>query len=257
MQVASDAASAVKAVVTYAPGRQRKKAVGSAFVVRGAKNAFVVTAHHVLEQAPRPLISMLPRASVRWPESYWRVVAREGVTVPDCDISFYEAEVLADDLTAFRPVDLYPNYTFNADHRLIAVGHPVSRAKFGADPTRLDAPNAMIVGDQVHPDRVAELGFDPRTHLGIEYDQKERVDVTGAAVVGPEPWGMSGGALLAPVEQEVPGADTKLGVMVVGILVAYCKPPDSVMIAARIDCLLDAVRPFRPPSEQLYEARAV
>ena len=256
MAVASIAAAHVVTVVSYAPSGRRKKAVGSAFVIRFGKHAYVVTAEHVLTQSPRPLVGIMKRASVRWPEAYKVVRPRDSSDVPDCDIAYYGGEVLASDLSGFLPTDIYPNYKFDSDHPLIAVGHPVSRAKFGADPTRLTAPNAMIVGPSVPPERLLKLGYDPRTHLGIEYDPQERVDSSGRRVVGPEPWGMSGGVLLAPIEEEV-GTESRLGVMIVGVLIHYCKPPDSVLVASRIDCFLDAVFPSRPDGETLYAEHAV
>jgi hypothetical protein len=235
-------ADCVRPISVVESGSGGRKFIGSAVVIATASKRVVVTANHVIAGPEGKLIGMSSDGSIRWPSNYSRVEP-VGDLAPPVDLAFIVAEVESqnpfDILPALPAGNILPGQDFPAGTSLIAVGFPASRAKSRDAQTRLRTHRMSVVGDLASESVHWMVNRDPVSFLCMEFRQDRVFDTVGSPATASHPRGMSGGALFAAAFL-ADGESVRYTPRLVGILIEYHDEPANVIVAARIDCLLEA-----------------
>jgi hypothetical protein len=247
---------AVKPVLRVKEGSGGRKLCGSAFVIEHAGEFAAVTAAHVLEDDPGPrYLAVSERGSAKWPSPYSRIVAI-ATDAPDPDIACSrfalapDAEPGAAD--AFPLISVQTGFIPTSGMTFLAVGHPFSRGKMRHATGTLHASLVHISGEAVTLPEYAKLGLDRRVHLAMRYESTAVRLLDGSAGKGPVPEGMSGGVLLLMTQDDA----RVVHLLPVGIVTTYRPGPPGLLVATRLDALLDFLAPRRPLELREF-ARAV
>jgi hypothetical protein len=239
-------------VLEIVEGSARLKQTGSAFIFRHEGRASLVTADHVVCGPQQKLVQIAPGQTVRWPNSY-NVVRSRASEIPSPDLAYVFGELDAERPGGIRPQNIGLEFQTEAGASLLAVGYPGSRADLFQQEQSLKNELHYLLTQAAPLSDYEKVGLDPRFHIALRYDPKGLHDVEGNSKVGAKPHGMSGGLLFAPLRTtpEPPG-DYLL--VVVGVLVKYFKSPHHLIAATRIECLLDAMAPYRTEALRSFEA---
>ena len=250
---ARDVGKCILPVFETEEGSGGRRHVGSAFVIRAGDRAAFVTAAHVVDGPTRKTVVLSEAGKLqRWP-------ARHGVLVPvgagisDADVAYMTGS-FTEDTGALRTITvdtIATNLTVQTDMSFVAIGYPGSRTRIMNGNQTLRPVTFTGISSPVSSDGFARLGLDPRVHLAMKYDAKKMIGPDGSKMEGPTLKGMSGGGLFVVVGNQ--GADgIELNLLLAGVLTEYRKSPHNVVIATRLDCLLDAISPQRPPAERTH-----
>ena len=79
----------------------------------------------------------------------------------------------------------------------LAVGFPVSKSKMRDARTLLAAKQAVVSATLCEDSVYLTLRLDKRVQMALSYSQSDRTDLLSEPAVGPNPTGMSGGAVVA------------------------------------------------------------
>jgi hypothetical protein len=134
----------------------------------------------------------------------------------------------------------------------VAAGHPVSKGKLRPSTGTLRAGLAFVVGEAVPLSDYPKHRLDARVHLAMQYSPNDVRLADGSPGTGPTPAGMSGGVLLL-MTQDSAGA---VQLRPAGVLTAFRHGPPSILVASRMESVLDHLAPRRPPELRDF-ARAV
>jgi hypothetical protein len=219
---------------------------GSSVALALGAARIVVTAKHVVSSAQSKVVSLGSAGAREWPATY-RVLESLDPSDPDPDIAIAVAEV--DEVTdaalpALPLTDLAPHGEYSAGDSVIVVGFPASKAKDLHSQNALRAKLLTATGDLVDNRMYGLLGRPMANHLLISYVRDSCLDEDGATVVGAHPRGMSGGAVFIATCGELPDGSIVGMPKLIGILTGY-RESDNLLVATRIECLLDAMN-IRP-----------
>ncbi|HVX42229.1 MAG TPA: hypothetical protein VHB25_21890 [Gemmatimonadaceae bacterium] len=253
---ARQVAKSIKPVLEIQEGSKRMKQVGSSFILRMGTRAALVTAAHTVSGPTTKVIALDKGSATRWPGQYL-VLEPLRAGIPDADVaySFGEVRAEADDLMGGIPLDrMAVNAVFPEGASFMAIGYPASKAEYTAADQSLRNQLFFVSGHRAGDSAYAKHGLDLSVHLAVSYDPKSVRTMDGNLQQGPKPAGMSGGVLFAPMTL-VRGAETSIVFFVAGILVEQRGSPHNLLIATRIDCLLDELAPGRPEPDRTHAAR--
>jgi len=249
-------AACVRPVSLIESGSAGKRFVGSAVVVAAGSRRVVVTAEHVVAGPEPKLVGMSTVGSVQWPTNYSRVEPVNQL-VPPVDLAFFVAEVESGnpfDLLPPLPVSRFlPGEDLPAGGSVVAVGFPSSRAKSRDGHKRLHSHRLSVVGDLAPLESYARVNRSPASFLAMEFRQDGVVDEAGQPSTTAHPRGMSGGAMFAATFS-ADASGVRFTPRLVGILIEHHDEPDNLLVAARIECLLDATGSRHGDAAQRYRA---
>lgn len=247
---------AVKPILRVKEGSGGRELFGSAFILEHEGQFAAVTAAHVIEDGPGArYLAVTENGASRWPTPHARIEAKSA-SLPDPDLACVrfslapDADAGASD--AFPLMNVLSSFTPAAQMTFLAVGHPVSRGKMRHATGTLKAELAHISGEAVQLDEYAQYCLNPRVHLAMKYTKADVRLSDGTKITGPDPSGMSGGVLLLLTED-------KAGIvhlLPAGVTTAFRPGPPGLIVATRMDAVLDHLAPRRPPEEQEFQ-RAV
>jgi Trypsin-like peptidase domain len=250
---AHDAAKCILPILEIEEGSGGRRHVGSAFVIRAGDRAAFVTAAHVVEGPTRKTVVLSETGKLqRWPTPHG-VLIPLGAGIPDADVA-YMTGTFTEDTGALKTITaetIATNLAVRPDMSFVAIGYPGSRTRIMSGNQTLRPVTFTGISSPVSPDALAQLGLDPRVHLAMNYDRKKMIGPDGSRMEGPTLKGMSGGGLFVVAANQ--GADgIELTLLLAGVLIEYRGAPDNVVVATRIDCLLDAISPARPLAERTH-----
>ena len=253
-------AAAIKPITIVEDGSGKRRPWGSAFVLSRGEQRIIVTAHHVVEGPQVKYMGLSSAGSIQWPRHY-SVLDRVTAELPVADVAYAIASMKPDaepDLfTAIPLAQVLPDSRLAPGASLLAAGFPGSLGKLRDAQARLRNELLYAVGSAVPADAYTALGLDQRVHLAMTYDRMACRSVSGKQVVGPLPKGMSGGVLFLLTIETRDNEEKFLVSRVVGILEAYHQDPANVMVATRIECLLDGLDIVRDGVPKRYRRRDV
>lgn len=237
------AGESVKPVLLVEEGSGGKQQIGSLFVLAMGKHRIVVTAAHVVQRAQRTLFGVTASRTSPWPTSY-KVLTPVNAAYPDADVAYFTGvpnRGSAARATESLPIEAADVVEERPGMSFIAMGYPLSRNKLRDAQTRLRSGRMSVLIDSIAHDAYAALKLDPRVHLACRYDPKDRVDEDGEEVTGAHPRGMSGGVLLAPSIEQSSAKKAYFVMRVAGVITLYHPAPANILVATRIQHLLDAI----------------
>jgi hypothetical protein len=223
--------------------------VGTAFVFRHDNHAVIVTADHVVCGPTQKFVQLGPGETIRWPRPYV-VVKPVHPNTPSPDLAFVTGELLGERPKGIRLKDIGTNSEHESGASLLAVGYPGSRAKLRQGDHKLRNELHYVLGSAVPLDAYASLGLDPRSHIAMYYDRAQMNDPAGKPTEAAKPGGMSGGVLFAPLVRGSSPTGEHV-VAAIGVLVRF-KQRDGVLVATRIEPLLDALGMLHAGSDRTY-----
>jgi hypothetical protein len=233
-------AGAIRPIAEIEEGSGGKRFKGSAVVLAAGQRRPTVTAAHVVSGPGIRVISLSAIGSVVWPRKYWNVVPIDAHG-SDPDVAYAIANVEAARVDEVGPAisldRVLPDQQFREGTSMVAVGFPASKNRIRTGEATMQSRIMSVVGDLVRDEQYASVGADPSTHLVMVYRQDSCVDDEGNPVVGALPRGMSGGAMFVATHHPEMGFVP----MLVGILTEYHPPPHALLVAARIEVVLDAL----------------
>lgn len=244
-------AGAIRPIAEIEEGSGGKRFVGSAVVLAAGRRRPTVTAAHVVSGPGTREMSLSAFGSVVWPRKYWNVVPVDA-NGSDPDVAYAIANVeaaRADEVGPAISLDqILPDQQFREGTSMVAVGFPASKNRIRTGEPTMQSRIMSVVGDLVSDQQYVSVGADPSTHLVMVYRQSSCVDGEGNPVVGALPRGMSGGAMFVATHHPEMGFVP----MLVGILTEYHPPPHGLLVAARIEVVLDALDLLRPGTDQRF-----
>lgn len=225
-------------------------------VIAVESKRIIITAAHVVAGPERKIVGMSPMGSVHWPKNYSRVEPIND-TVPPTDLAFFVVEVgLGNpfDLQSPLPVSsILPGEDLPEGVSVVAVGFPASRAKSRDGNTRLHSQRLSVVGDLASDKVYKAINRPPASFFAMDFRQEGVVDEAGNPSTTAHPRGMSGGAMFAATFS-AKNSGVRFTPRLVGILIEYHDHPANAIVAARIDCLLDATGTRPDGNHQRYRA---
>jgi hypothetical protein len=250
---ARDAAKCILPVFETEEGSGGRRHVGSAFVIRAGDRAAFVTAAHVVDGPTQKTVVLSEAGNLqRWPARHAVLVSRSA-DISHADVA-YMTGAFTEDTGALRTITLdaiATNLAVQPDMRFVAIGYPGSRTRIMNGNQKLRPVTFTTISTPASPDALIRLGLDPRVHLVMRYNPKEMIGPDGSRMEGPTLKGMSGGGLFVLAGNQ--GSDgIELTLLLAGILTEYRRASHNVVVATRIDCLLDAISPARPLAEQTH-----
>jgi hypothetical protein len=249
-------ASCVRPITIVESGSGAKQFSGSAVIFSNGRRRVAVTAEHVVAGPERKLIGMSPQGSIEWPASYTTIEPIDPVH-PSPDLAFIVADVDPGnpfDIQTPLPVSqLLPGLQFEPGHSVVAVGFPASRAKSINAQRGFRTQRLSVVGDLAAAEAYTRIGKPPDSFIAMEFRQDAFKDEHGRPASTAHPRGMSGGAMFAAAFVE-DATGRHFSPRLIGILIEFHGKPDNVLVAARIDCLLDATGTRPEGSPQRYRA---
>ena len=217
---------------------------GSAVLISFGLHRIVVTAAHVVAGPETKYLGLSQAGSVIWPTAYARVSPLDTRT-RDPDIAFAFLTVAAGTQGALPEslpfALLLPDHSLPEGASMVALGYPASRARATDAQTLLRADLMSVVGDLAPAGAATSDGGPPDARLAMSFRRDAFVDDHGAAVVAADPHGMSGGALFLAATRTDADGHTQFAPRLVGILTEHHADPTNVLVASRIECLLDAL----------------
>lgn len=245
-------------VLDQEEGSTARRHVGSAFAIQHERRVAFVTAGHVVTGPTRKrLIGSGGGKQIDWPPSNAILMPRQS-GLPDADVAFmtgtlHEGE---DTLAAFTLEELLPNLVVRPEMRFVAIGYPASRTRVRGGNGTIQPSAFTLISDPVPVDRYEGHGLDPRVHIAVRYDPEVVVSPDGTPMQGPVLKGMSGGGLfLVGWTDDLP-EETRV-LFLVGILTEFHGKGSNILVATRIECLLDNVVGSTRPEGRLYDAGVV
>lgn len=251
-------ARSIKPVLEMEQGSRGLKQIGSAFILWFGSEGAIVTAEHAVSGRETKVIALMEGNATKWPPSYFTVEGRE-TDIPSADVAYAFGEVSRDAqglMAGLGPDQIAVGFEFDEGASFISVGYPASRAKMRSADASLRNQIFFVSGHRAADVVYEKLGLDKRVHIAVRYDPKAVRNMEGQAQQGAEPRGMSGGLLFAPMTR-MTSASSEILLLVAGVLTRFYPAPDNVLVATRIDCVLDAVAPARPEAERTHVSRSV
>jgi hypothetical protein len=236
--------SCVRPISLAEQGSGGKRFVGSAFIVSSGLHRIVVTAEHVVRGPETKFMGMSIAGSLEWPTQYSRIEPFDSATpLPDVAFAFVEVTPDAEDgiATAISIDLLLASRTFEPGASMVAVGFPGSQARAKSAQTILSAKLMSVVGDLAPEEVYARIGKRSDTHLAMSFRQDACVDENGKPAMASHPRGMSGGAMFVAAYHTGSSGQTRFIPRIVGVLTEYYPDPENIIVAARIECVLDAL----------------
>jgi len=225
-------------------GSGKLRPTGTAFVLASGNRRVFVTAEHVVEGHELKYVGLSPEGGVYWPKKYWKLVPLIQ-DLPPADVAWATTNLAPDaspDLAAALPLDLArPEFRLDEGSSLVAIGYPASRAKVKQAHSVIATELMSVVGEAAPPNTYSELALDPRVHLAVTYRKDGLVDASGSRIVGAHPKGMSGGGLFVVTYGQPRDRPLLVVLFLAGVLIRFHSAPHNVMVATRIECLLDGL----------------
>jgi hypothetical protein len=250
-------ANCIRPISLIEDGSGGKRFTGSALVVATGLRRIVITAEHVVSGPETKFLGVSEVGGSNWPKEYFRVVPVDETEAPT-DIAFAVAEVALDnpdDSGRSLPIELlYPGHHFAVGTSMVAVGFPGSKAKSRDGQTRLNAKLMSVVGDLASEDVYIDIGKKLTTHLAMTFRQDACVDEHNQPAPAAHPKGMSGGAMFVAAYDTDHEGRSRFVPRVVGLLTEYHRAPIDVIVAVRIDVVLDALGIRPDGAQQRYRA---
>jgi hypothetical protein len=248
-------ARSIKPVLEVEQGSGGLRQIGSAFILRFGSEGALVTAEHTVSGPEYKVVALMEGTGTKWPRSYFAIDGRQD-DIPTADVAYafgkisHDAEGL---MTGLGPDDIALGLEYDEGASFMSIGYPASRAKVRNADASIQNQLFFVSGHRVGDTIYQKLGLDSRVHIAVRYEPKAVRNMDGEWQRGAEPRGMSGGLLLAPMTRLV-GSTSHTLLLVAGVLTRYYPAPDCVLVATRIDCVLDAVAPSRPDAERTHRA---
>lgn len=251
-------ARSIKPVLEIEQGSAGLKQIGSAFILRFGSEGALVTAEHTVSGPETKVVALTESKAIKWPRSYFAIDGRRP-DLPSGDVAYALGEISPDAqgrMTGLTPDQLAVGVEFAEGASFMSIGYPASRAKVRNANASLRNQLFFVSGHRVADSVYEKLALDQRVHIAVRYDPSAVQNMDGQWQQGAKPSGMSGGLLFVPMTRtEGPTSDTVL--LAVGALTRFYPAPDNVLVATRIDCVLDALRPGRPEPERTHVSRSV
>lgn len=217
----------------------------------------MVTAEHCVVGAETKVIALMEGNATKWPAEY-RVIDGKESGIPTADVAYAFGEFRPDAerlMAGIRPEQIASNGDWAEGTSFVSMGYPASRAKVRNANTSLKNQLFYVSGPAAANSIYEDLGLDRRVHIAVHYDPSSVQDMAGDWKQGAEPRGMSGGLLLTPMTR-IDGGEGKTVLLVAGVLTQFRPKPHHVLIATRIDCVLDAIAPGRPESARTHVGKS-
>jgi hypothetical protein len=244
---------AARLVMIGEEGSAGRRAIGTALVLGDGLRRIIATAAHVLEGSGPKYFGVPDQPSVPWPVRYSKLRPL-GVGLPDADLAWAVADVTPADtaLSPMIPLGLVGvgSLPITEHSVLIALGFPASRAKARNMHTVFQS-KLMSVSVRLADAAIYEsLALDNRAQLAVVYDSDP--DRTSPADQKVSPQGMSGGAVFVVTKAALDDGRSLYIPFLIGILTQYRKSAD-VLVATRVECLIDGLGLRNGPRHPLYE----
>jgi hypothetical protein len=251
--LAEDAYSAIRSIARL-DDRRRLHYVGSSLLFSVGARSFVITAGHVLDaEEDGPLHIGTPAGPVPLPRPRRWTKPPDGIREKDrIDLGFVllDSDTMAalEGCRYLTPEDIEMGSGVSdvreGFHDHVAIGFPGGWAS-NANPEITRLKPMFLVSSQVPAAAYSTLGVADHSHILIEFDKRNCVDLDGYRIP-PKLNGMSGGGLWRFDSLHGPtGTRDKL----VGVLVEVHK---SVIVATRIGLVMEALRTFFPDLKDAF-----
>ena len=180
---------------------------GSAFWVSVGPHNYVVTANHVLDQTDGSSLylgngDMLLIAKAD-------IVRTSNPPCGDYDLDPLDLAVfrLTDQqISALRAIGRQPIPITDSAHRpnpidglqLVFAGYPATKLRLSFSRKSMSPQLHTITSQALTESEIAGHGWDPGLHMLVTFNRSRMTTDSGVRLTAPEPYGMSGGAVLAP-----------------------------------------------------------
>jgi hypothetical protein len=252
-EAARAAAQFIHPVFETAEGNGRRKHIASSLILREGRRAAFVTAAHAVRGPSRKTVVLSTRGQIQnWPAEYAELQpVADGIGL--ADVAFVTGTITGEteEPRMFTLDQVAVDLDVRPDMSFVTIGYPASRTRI-IDGNQALSPATFITISSPAPDAaLLASGFDPRVHIAARYDQHEMRAPDGEPMEGPRLKGMSGGGLfvLAGVERD---NEVVLSLLLAGVLIQHRGPPENLLVATRLDCVLDAVSPRRPAAARTH-----
>jgi hypothetical protein len=235
-------------VLDVEEGTARATPHGSACILQLADSGYVVTADHVVN-GPTPKRTILkPNGVDTWPRPYMRIIPRES-SIGEADLAYARGQLPTDEPYGITPQMIAPELPLAPGTSCVVIGFPNSRGSVRGYRAQYSSDRFFVVLQTVSTPALPDFRFDERVHIALSYDRAEMRTVEGERQTGADPHGMSGGALCVGFE-----VDRRVHLKIVGIVTRFYDAPHNIVIASRIECLLDAIGPSRPLERRTHDS---
>jgi hypothetical protein len=254
---AREVARSIKPVLEREQGSAGLRQIGSAFILRFGDEGAIVTAEHTVSGPESKVVALMEGKGIKWPREYFAIDGN-AIGIPTADVAYAFGEVRPDAhglMAGLGPDQIAVGYSFDEGTSFISMGYPASRAKVRNADASLKNQMFFVSGQRAASSAYQKLGLDERVHIAVHYDPKAVQNMDGEWKQGADPHGMSGGLLFAPMTHVV-GTTSKILLLVAGVLTDFHRAPDNILVATRIDCVLDAIAPSRPEIERTHISRS-
>lgn len=229
-------------------GTGRPTPHGSACILQLADSGYVVTADHVVNGTSPKRTILKPNGVDTWPRPYKRILPRDQ-SIGEADLAFARGQLEADEAYGLTPQMIAPELQLPLATSCVAIGFPISRGSVRGYRAQYSSERFFVVLQTVSAPVLPGFRFDERVHIALSYDRAEMRTVDGQRQTGADPHGMSGGALCVGFDE-----GQRMHLKLIGILTHFYDAPHNIVIASRIECLLDAIGPSRPRERHTHES---
>jgi hypothetical protein len=216
---------------------------GSAFVVSAAERRIAITAEHVVRGPQKKFLSLSASGGLPWPREYLKLESVQMGEAPP-DIALAIAEVTSAEPADLGPLPidlLLPGQQFEPGTSMVGVGFPSSKAKVRGVNRTLATKLMSVVGDLTSDEVCERIGKSAATHLAMTFRQDACVDENSLPAPAARPKGMSGGPMFVAAYHTDASGTTRMIPRLVGVLVEHHDAPENVLVAVRIEVVLDAL----------------